>query len=254
LEGFKDGRRFFKVLRDVAARKPVVIWKGGWTEDGGRAITSHTGSLAVPQAVWDAAVKQCGVIPVPGPEGLIDTLKALLFLPPVHGDRVGVAGGAGGQSIAITDVLASAGFRVPELTQKSYDEFATFFSLIGGSYRNPVDTDSGRNRLELARVLEILERDTNVDNLVLISRVGSFLFTAELRDADIEAAVGIQKKTSKPFLVILLYSTPEEMVEAIEIIPRFQGGGVPVFLSMERGAAALRNALDYYRFKSSNVS
>ena len=29
LEGVKDGRRFFKVLREVTARKPVVIWKGG---------------------------------------------------------------------------------------------------------------------------------------------------------------------------------------------------------------------------------
>ncbi len=35
LEGVRDGRQFFTVLREVSARKPVVIWKGGWTEDGG---------------------------------------------------------------------------------------------------------------------------------------------------------------------------------------------------------------------------
>ncbi|MFH0769373.1 MAG: CoA-binding protein, partial [Chloroflexota bacterium] len=46
LEGVKDGRRFLKVLREVSAKKPVVIWKGGRTEEGGRAIASHTGSLA----------------------------------------------------------------------------------------------------------------------------------------------------------------------------------------------------------------
>lgn len=55
--------------------------------------------------------------------------------------------------------------------------------------------------------------------------------------------------TAKPVLVILPYSTPEEMTEANEILPRFQNGGVPVFPSMERGAAALRNALDYARFR-----
>ena len=159
LEGVKDGKRFFTVLREVSARKPVVIWKGGWTTDGGRAIASHTGSLAVSQAVWDAVVRQCGAIRVLGMEGLIDTLKALLYLSPVRGDRVGVLGGAGGQSVVITDVLAGTGLKVPLLTRESYDELATFFSLIGGSYRNPLDTDAGRNRRELGRIFEILDRD-----------------------------------------------------------------------------------------------
>jgi len=247
LEGVKDGRRFFTVLREVSAQKPVVIWKGGWTEDGGRAIASHTASLAVPQVVWDAVVWQCGAIKAVGLEELIDTLKALIYLRPVRGDRVGVAGGAGGESIAITDALAAAGLKVPKLMQESYDELATFFSLIGGSYQNPLDTDAGRNRQELARIFEILERDTNIDNLMLLTRAGTFLFSDELRDADIEAVVNIRKKTAKPVLAVINYSTPEEMKAATEVIPRFQDGGVPLFPSMERGAAALKNTLDYYR-------
>jgi len=254
LEGVKDGRRFFTLLREIAARKPVVIWKGGWTTDGERAIASHTGALAVPQEVWDSAVRQCGAIKVLGMDELIDTLKALLFLPPVYGNRVGVAGGAGGQSVAITDVLAGAGLKVPPLSQESYDELASFFSLIGGSYRNPLDTDAGLNRRELARIFQILARDTNIDNLILLSRVGTFLFSPKLQDADIEAVVSIRESTSKPVLAILPYSTPEEMAEAIEVIPRFQNGGVPVFPSMERGAVALRNTLGYYRFKSRDNS
>src|SRR5262249_25237563 len=46
VEGVKDGRRFAQVLRDVAAKKPVLIWKGGQTEAGARATRSHTASLA----------------------------------------------------------------------------------------------------------------------------------------------------------------------------------------------------------------
>ena len=249
LEGVKDGRRFFNVLREVATRKPVVIWKGGWTGDGGRAIASHTGSLAVPQAVWDTAVRQCGAIQVDSMEGLIDTLKALLFLSPVHGNRIGVAGGAGGQSIAITDVLSAAGLKVPLLSQQSYDELDTFFSLVGGSYRNPLDTDVGRNRRELARIFEILDRDPNVDILMLLSRVGKFMFSTEWLEADINAITSIRQKTSKPVLAIQPYATPEEMQEALDAVPKFQEGNVPVFPTMERGAAALKNVFDYYRFK-----
>ena len=78
LEGVKDGRRFLAMLRQVSARKPVVIWKGGRTEAGGRAIASHTASLAVPQAIWDTAMKQFGAINVRSQEELIDTLKAFI--------------------------------------------------------------------------------------------------------------------------------------------------------------------------------
>ena len=43
LEGLKDGRRFFKALRETTPNKPVVIWKGGQTSAGQRATRSHTG-------------------------------------------------------------------------------------------------------------------------------------------------------------------------------------------------------------------
>ena len=251
LEGVRNGRRFFKVLREVVAKKPVVIWKGGITADGGRAIASHTGSLAVPAAIWKSLVKQCGAIPVAGMEELIDTLKALLFLPEFTGDKVGVAGGAGGQSIAITDILAGAGLRVPPLSKESYDELATFFSLVGGSYRNPLDTDVGRNRRELARIFEILARDTNIDILMLLSRTGTFMFAKEVLEADIKAVLNVRQKTAKPVLAVLPYTTPEEMVEARDTLPRFQEGGVPVFPTMERAVRALKNVLDFHRWRQS---
>ena len=46
IEGVRDGRRFVRSLREAAAKKPVLIWKGGQTEQGARAAASHTASLA----------------------------------------------------------------------------------------------------------------------------------------------------------------------------------------------------------------
>ena len=249
LEGVKDGRRFLRVLREVSAQKPVVVWKGGRTEEGGRAIASHTGSLALPQAIWDAAVRQCGAINVAGMEELIDTLKALLYLSPVRGDRVAITGGSGGQSVAIADVFAETGLRVPLLTQESYDELASFYNLIGGGYRNPIDTGN-TNRREMRRIMEILERDANIDNLVLLftARWG----TSKQLEAHINLMADIRRRTSKPVMAILSYSfSPGEVQQAGDIIQKLQSGGVPTFIALERGARALRNALDYYSFKSS---
>jgi len=221
----------------------VVVWKGGRTEEGGRAIASHTGSLAVPQEIWDAAVRQCGAIKVLRMEELIDTLKALLYLPPINGDRVGIAGGSGGQSVAIADEFAEAGLRVPSLTQESYDELDTFFSLIGGGYRNPIDTGNV-NRTQMKRILEILSRDANIDNLVLL--VTARFGTAEQLGAEIKLMSDIRQRTSKPVMAIVHFSTPEEMRRAREIIRGFQERDIPVFSFIERGASALRKALDYY--------
>jgi acyl-CoA synthetase (NDP forming) len=250
LEGVKDGRRFFRVLKEVSRQKPVVIWKGGRTEEGGRAIASHTGSLAIPLAIWDAAVRQCGAIKVARMEELIDTLKALLYLVPVYGNKVAVTGGSGGQSVAIADTLAEAGLRLPQLSQESYAEFATFFSLIGGGYRNPVDTGNV-NRRQMVRILDILERDTNTDNIVLLltARAGYPMMQVETL---INTVAELKKKTTKPVLAIISHSSsPADGQVAGDLLQKLQAGGVPAFIGLERGAQALKNTLEYYRLKNS---
>ncbi|MBI4295687.1 MAG: CoA-binding protein [Chloroflexi bacterium] len=248
LEGVRDMRRFLKVLREVSARKPVVIWKGGRTEAGKRAIASHTASLAVSHAIWNAAVKQSGAIQASSMEELIDVLKALLYLPSIYGDRVAITGGSGGQSVALTDVFSEAGLTVPLLAKESLDELATIYTRVGGGYHNPVDTANPSNK-HMKRIVEILMRDTNTDNLVLL--MGARGATGPISDL-IESMVDLRRKTSKPLTVILSCSfTPEQVQNARDIMHKLQDGGIPAFLSLERGASALRKALDYYRLKQS---
>ena len=249
LEGVKDGRRFLRVLREVAARKPVVIWKGGRTEAGMRAIASHTGSLALSQVIWNTAVKQCGALSVNSNDELIDTLKALLYLSPVYGDRVAIAGGSGGESVAIADVFSEAGLLVPRLTQESYDDFSIFFSLIGGGYVNPIDTGNA-NRRQMTRIMEILERDNNIDNLVMVMSANTNWQTTEQIQENINLAAGIRARDSKPVMAIVPFSTSQEMEESRNLNLKLREINVPSFSNMERGASALRNALDYYRQKN----
>ncbi len=249
LEGVKDGQRFLKVLKEVSARKPVVIWKGGRTEEGERAIASHTGSLAVSQAIWDAAVKQCGAIKVSRMEELIDAMKGLLYLQPVSGNRVAITGGSGGQSVAIADVFSEVGLKVPLLSKESYDELATFYAIIGGGYLNPIDTGN-TNLREINHIMDILERDTNTDNLVLLlnTRIGP----AGPLENRLDLLISIRKKNVKPVIAIVPASfAPDSVQQTGDIIQKLQNGGVPAFTSLERGAFALRKALDYYNLRKS---
>ncbi len=249
LEGVRDGGKFLRALRKVSAKKPVVIWKGGRTQEGGRAIASHTGSLAVPRAVWDSAIRQSGAIGVDRMEELIDTLKALIFLPPICGDRVGITGVSGGQSVAIADAFAEVGLKLPTPARESCDKLLTFYSLIGGGYLNPIDTGNA-NRKELKRIMEVLEQDPNMDNLVMLISARRVMMEPADLEEQVELLSEIKERGTKPVIAITAYSTFEEARMAIEITQKLQERGIVKFSSLERAARALRNVLDYYTFKN----
>jgi acyl-CoA synthetase (NDP forming) len=252
LEGVRDGRRFLSVLREVSARKPVVIWQGGQTEAGERAIASHTGSLAMPQAIWDAVIRQSGAIKVTSLEELIDTLKTLLYLAPVYGNRVALVGGSGGESVTITDAFIKAGLEVPLLTQESYKKLATFFNLVGASHRNPIDP--GINWTQIRSIMEIVEQDPNIDNITLLMFSATRLLPPQLLENHINTLINMSKNCSKPVLAVVPYlSSSEDMKQAKDIAQKFQGSGIPAFDNVERAARALKNAWDYYSFRSSIV-
>lgn len=245
VEGIKDGQRFFRVLKMITPKKPVVIWKGGYTEAGGRAIASHTASLAIPSNIWSAMVKQAGAIQVDSFMELIDTLKILIMANPITRDRVGIIGGSGGESVVITDRFARAGLRIPSLTQESYDQFAEFFSVIGGSFRNPVD-NGNVSRMFLKRTVEILERDNNIDNLVVqLSLLPDDWLGHGSFDNDIDSLIHLRQRTLKPIIVIIptVGMSLNQLEAAVMHRKRLQDGLIPVFNSIERGARALSNVL-----------
>jgi acyl-CoA synthetase (NDP forming) len=252
LEGVKEGDRFLNALRQATPLKPVVIWKGGRTEEGGRAIASHTGSLAVPHAIWEAMIRQCGAVSALEMEDLIDTANTLTHLPPVRGLRVGVTGGSGGQSVNIADTFAEAGLRLPRLTEQSYGELREFYNIIGGGYLNPVDTGN-QNRFEMARIVDILVRDPNIDNLVVLSLARMLNMNGRL-DNFVEMTADLKRKTDKPIISIINYHSMEELPVVQEAVMKFQKRGIPTFPSIERGAKALKNAFEYYRLRNTVVS
>src|SRR6202011_2027903 len=152
-------------------KMPVLIWKGGVTEAGARATFSHTGSLATPSAVWGAAVRQSGAASVGTLEWMLDAVELVARGRELKGRGMGLVAMTGGQSVGITDTFASAQLEVPTLSDSSYDELKSFFNIIGGSYRNPLDAGGtiggGVHQGNLDRILSILDRDPVIDAIVL---------------------------------------------------------------------------------------
>ena len=89
----------------------------------------------------------------------------------------------------------------------------------------------------------------NIDNLVLLTNT-RFGIPEQVED-ETDLMAGIRERTSKQVVVIVSFSGSEEMRRAREATKKFQEKRIPAFPSVERGARALRNALDYYGLKSS---
>ncbi len=255
IEGVNDGRKLFACLKDVARRKPVLVWKGGVTDEGGRAAASHTSSLAGSPIVWDTLIKQCGAIKVSSLDEMIDAIKILLHTKPVTGNRVGLAAMTGGQSVVITDAFTREKFKVPLLSDASYRKFAAFFQTLGASYKNPLDVSLNFPHLDrIVKSLDILSEDENIDTVVLEISVPFMKnlswINANLFDNMIEALADFKKRCSKPFTTILIAGQAE--YEALEVKKKLVAQNIPCFPSFERGAKALRKATDFYGDKSSS--
>ena len=257
IEGVKDGRRFFECLRETAKEKPVIVWKGGQTEDSARAIASHTASLAVPGAIWDTVIRQCGAIKAHGVEELVDIVKGLLYVAPTHGARLGLIAVSGGHSVEMADAFSLTGFRVPALSDESYRQLSSFFNIIGGSYRNPLE-GGGNMAFEerLVSVLDILDKDQNVDAIVMeLGGVGRGQPGSGFWDRRLEILSSFRKRTGKPFLTTNAIGTPGAgFGEMGEFTNRLMEADIPSFPSFRRCADALKKITEYYNFHNGESS
>jgi acetate---CoA ligase (ADP-forming) subunit alpha len=254
VEGVQDGRRLFEVLRRTVRVKPVVVWKGGFSEGGQRAMFSHTGALATSRTTWQALVKQCGLIETDSLDDTVDVMKALLFAKPSTGRRMGLVALTGGQSVVITDAFERAGLEVPLLTERSYAELAGFFNVIGGSYRNPLDAGGtlgfGAVPENLARVLRILDEDERIDAIAVevSPRMISRRLPGEEMSADWlpEMLSAHKERSKKPLLAILPPGHLETF--AAQERQKYVERGIPTFAGFQQAADAFAKAVEYRRF------
>ena len=255
LEGTKQGRRFFELLRSARGRKPVVIWRGGLTRAGERAVYSHTASLASSAEVWTGLLRQTGAIPVNSADEVIDTVAALVQTTPTSKRNLALVVMTGGHSVAVSDQFERAGFEVPELSQRSYDRLGEFFIVVGGSYRNPFDSawtvgldEAAHDNLK--RLLDILAEEPATDGGVAIElRTQGYDEKPEWLDGTLGLLDEYRERTGQPVIALMLAGglAAREGSEAAEKARKaVSDHGLAFFPSFQRGAEALGRVVDYY--------
>ena len=109
MESIGNARSFLSAAREVALTKPIIVIKAGRTEIAAKAATSHTGALAVSDAVFDAALRRCGVLRVNRISELFDMAEVLSKQTPPKGKRMTIFTIAGGPGVVASVELFSGG-------------------------------------------------------------------------------------------------------------------------------------------------
>jgi acyl-CoA synthetase (NDP forming) len=167
-EGFKDGKRFFRVAREVSRKKPIVMVKAGRTSAGAKAAMSHTASIAGSDAIFDAVCKQSGIVRAKNLDDLLNIGIAFLRQPLPRGIRVGIVTGGGGAGVLTADACAELGLEVVSLPEETIKELDSFMPAWW-SRDNPVDLVAGSSPDTSFKAVETVLRCPSVDGVIMMS-------------------------------------------------------------------------------------
>ncbi|MCB1894997.1 MAG: acetate--CoA ligase family protein [Zoogloeaceae bacterium] len=240
VEGFRDGRRFLDMARQVTEMKPVVVYKSGATEQGQKAAASHTGALAGSYEMTVDVLRQVGVSVVQNSDEILPVAEGLGLLQQAHGKRVAVVSDGGGQATIASDRLAEAGVELAQISEATRQRLAEIL-FPQASLANPIDVagTSDADPSVLAKCMEIVAEDDNVDTIFLVGMFGGYylrfaedLLGGEMRGA--ESMIELWRKCRKPLVIYSLY-------EAVRppALRRLHEAGLPVYASLENAVRVI---------------
>jgi acyl-CoA synthetase (NDP forming) len=111
LESVGNPRKFSRVARRLARRKPVIVVKSGVTSFGvppGHEVRGTT----VPRGAYDAMLRQAGVIRVPNVHQMFDVAQLVLSQPLPAGNQVGIVGNSDALNTLAAEACVSWGLDV----------------------------------------------------------------------------------------------------------------------------------------------
>ncbi len=201
VESFGNPRRFGRLARRIARRKPILAMKSGTTATGQRAASSHTAALAGSETAVDALFHQAGVIRAESLEELIDVAALLSSQPEPRGRRVAVLTNAGGLGILCADACEAVGLELPEPSSATRERLASFLSPEA-SVANPIDMLGGATPATYAEALPALLEDPQNDAIVVLF-VPTVTATAEQVAEQLERVVRSTTEP-KPVLAVVM--------------------------------------------------
>ena len=254
VEGVRDGKRFLDLVKSVTAKKPLIIWKAGLTDQGGRAVASHTASLGGSDDIWQGFFRQTGAVPATGIDEMVDLIVGFHCIPDFQAKRFSVVGGGGAIVVSAADELEKKGLSILPFTDETRKAIRAYLPPHGNSVENPVDMGSPMFMPQtLKPILEAVAASDNVDAVIVEQLV--FHFRGDFDEDLAEAICAVRDESGKPFILVLPQSTTGSGGIEIERSRRryrewYISRSIPVFDSLERAVNVLGKIIRYNAFRA----
>lgn len=238
VEELRHGAEFIEMAREITGGDnptPILAIKAGRTAEGAAAVSSHTGSLAGSEAVYNALFEQSGVFRAQSIEDLFDYAIAFATQPLPRANRMAIITNAGGPGIIATDVTIHSGLRLAKLGDTTIDVLRSHLPATANIH-NPVDVigDARSDRYQAA--LEAVLNDENVDGVIFI------LTPQSMTEIEETAAIipALAKKSGKP--VVASFMGLMDVSKGIEILEQHH---IPHYHFPEAAAGAMSALYQY---------
>lgn len=239
LESIQDGRRFLKMSKRVAAKKPVLILKSGRTKEGAKVSASHTGALAMDDQIFSAACKQAGILPLEKFHELFQLPK--IFLQPLpKGNRLGIVTVTGAVGVLAIDEGAKYGLSAARLSPETIEKLNAIFPGLGKSVVDIGPPMAGGSYIGIyPDILKTVVADDNIDCLFNVIWTSPFKEFVEESLKFYETLQGNYQKT----IATWIYGPSVPLIN--EMSGKMEDMGFPVFSDVETAIKALGIAYQY---------
>ena len=232
LESCRDGQRLRSaLLKAAAAGKPVLVMKVGRTELGAAAASTHTGSLAGNDAVFDAVFQECGAYRPASIEEMLDIAYYCTVtgrLPP--NNALGIITGSGGIGVLMADHAGELNLTMPPLPPEGAAASKALLPFAVAA--NPLDMTAQVTSVPdgVPRTIEIMLAHGSYGTVfAYLAHVG---LAPDRFASTIDRLAELRLQYPHKDLVLVMLSVPAS-TEKLEAI------GIPVFADPSRAMKAM---------------
>ncbi len=230
VEGVTNGKELLESLEGLKNPKPLVAFKSGRTEAGSAAASSHTGSLAGADSVYDVVFDKLNIHRAMDADEFFDAISVLSTCSPMKKDGIAIITNAGGLGVMSADAAHDAKYiNAAKLTDETNNELIKNVPTIAG-LTNPIDVRGDAKAEYFKAAIQAVIKDPSVGGIVVM---GSPLDFADL-EAVAEMLVDMRDEIPVPTTVC--FAGGYKCEKALDIL---REGNIPSFPTPDRAVRAL---------------
>jgi len=253
IEGTNHGPRLLRALKAATIKKPVVLFKGAYTQGGSQAAVSHTSAIAGSSLTWDSMIRQTGAIRVYNVKEMFDVVTVLQRCPELKGLKALLVGHGGGSCVQASDDCCSAGLKLPPLPAKYRKALKDIYKTEAGNiFKNPVDINPYWGVEKAGEAFSAFADWDEADVVVLLSTPEQTPLMPRDFEYQVTTDTMIEWARRSPMPTVLSINT--NTVSGDDGMPekcfnRMVEAGYAVFPSAKRAATALVRVFQYHQWR-----